>query len=133
MMKSINILALVLLGLLFSLSAQAALDGSQPLICTVRLVHDCDIEGCESGMAEEIGLAGFSRIDLKKKRIEAIGIDRVTPIEYMETPEDGGWIIGGIDGIRGWSATIADDTGEFTGVIAAAGYAFVLHGICAQF
>jgi hypothetical protein len=132
-MKTLNILALMLMGLMFSLSAQAAIDGSKPFICTVRIVHDCDIEGCESGMAEEINMAGFARIDLKKKRIEAIGKDRVTPIEYMETPEDGGWIIGGVDGIRGWSATIADESGEFTGAIAADGYAFTLHGVCAQF
>lgn len=132
-MKSMNIVLATFAGLLLSLSAQAAIDGSEPFICTVRLVHDCDVEGCESGMAEEIGLAGFARVDLKKKRIEAVGMDRVTPIEYMETPEDGGWVIGGVDGIRGWSATIADESGEFTGAIAADGYAFTLHGVCAQF
>jgi len=132
-MKLRLICSTFLLTLMFSLSAQAAIDGSKPFVCTVRLVNDCDIEGCESGMAEEINLAGFARVDLKNKRIEAIGKDRVTPIEYMETPEDGGWIIGGIEGIRGWSATIADETGEFTGAIAADGYAFTLHGVCAQF
>ncbi len=123
----------LIVGLLFSFSTLGAIDGSKPFICTMRLVNDCDIEGCESGMPEEIGLAGFARVDLSKKRIEAIGKDRVTPIEYMETPEDGGWIIGGVDGIRGWSATIADESGEFTGAIVADGYAFTLHGVCAQF
>ena len=132
-MKSLKLIAAAVAALLVSLSGHAAIDGSKPFVCSPRVAHECDAGGCVTVTPEEIGLESFARVDLKKKRIEAVGSDRVTPIEYMETPEDGGWVIGGVDGIRGWSATIADESGEMTSTISAAGFAFVFHGVCAQF
>ena len=132
-MKFLKLTGFALAGVALSLSGHAAIDGSKPFVCVPRVAHECDAGGCVTVTPEDIGLGSFTRVDLKKKRIETIGADRMTPIEYMETPEDGGWVIGGVDGIHGWSVTIADESGEMTETISGPGIAFVLYGICAQF
>ena len=132
-MKNKVIFTLIVGGLVLSAGAsQAALDGSKPMICAPRVVQECDEKGCTQVTPEEIDLAGFARVDLRQKHIRAVGKDRETPIEHQEHA-DGGWIIAGSDGIRGWSMTIEEETGYMTGAISGARYAFVIHGVCGQF
>src|SRR6202040_3624615 len=65
---------------LLSLSTFAAdFDGKAPLICATIDAHSCDPgETCERGLAADLGLPQFMKIDFAKKTIE--GTERSTPI-----------------------------------------------------
>ena len=123
----------LLLAFALPMTSLAALDGDEPFICAPRHVFECDeIDGCDAALPKEIGLASFAKVDLKAKKITALGIDRVTPIEYSENPE-GGWLIAGADGVLSWSGAIAAEDGNMTMSITGDGYTFSIYGHCEQF
>jgi hypothetical protein len=115
-------------------------DGSNPLICAVMDVVECQPGGkCQQVTAEEVGIPHFFKINFKEKKISATqsgGNTRSTDIENLERI-DGKLIIqgaeDGIEGVRdglGWSLAIAEETGKT--VLTASGdeVGFVVFGAC---
>jgi hypothetical protein len=117
-------------------------DGSNPLICAVMDVVECQPGGkCQQLTAEDVGIPHFFKINFKEKKISATqsdGSTRSTEIENLEHI-DGKLIIqgaeDGIEGVRdglGWSLAIAEETGKT--VLTASGdeVGFVVFGACTR-
>ena len=121
-------------------AANAAFDGSQPLLCASANVIEClPMEGCHLVAAEAIGAPNFIRIDFTANTLTASGsggggnssvIERSDIVDsklILQGAEDG--IEGVRDGI-GWTLAIAQDTGKM--VLTASGdeVAFTIFGAC---
>ncbi len=115
-------------------------DGSNPLICAVMDVVECQPGGkCQQVTAEDVGIPHFLKINFKEKTISATQSDgsiRSTEIENLERI-DGKLIIqgaeDGVEGVRdglGWSLAISEETGKT--VLTASGdeVGFVVFGAC---
>ena len=116
-------------------------DGSKPMVCAIIKVIECSPRtGCNEVSLESVGLPRFYVIDVKKKIIHPIkesGMNRVSPIERIESV-DGKIILqgaeDGIEGVRdglGWTVAIVEDTGEMVLTASGDGVAFVVYGACA--
>lgn len=138
-LKIIGLIVTIICILSFPVVA-SDFDGSNPLICAVIDVMECQPGGkCQQVTAEEVGVPLFSKIDFKKKEISATladGTKKSSTIERFEKV-DGKIIIqgaeDGIEGVRdgvGWSLAIAEDTGKT--VLTASGdeVGFVIFGAC---
>jgi hypothetical protein len=141
-MNQVKIFGLmVLIICIFSFPAVAGdFDGSNPLICAVMDVVECQPGGkCQQVTAEDVGIPYFLKINFKEKKISATQSDgniRSTEIENLERI-DGKLIIqgaeDGIEGVRdgvGWSLAISEETGKT--VLTASGdeVGFVIFGAC---
>jgi hypothetical protein len=123
-----------------ALSARAAVDGSEPVICASVNILECVPDGtCQRINAEEAGIPRFLRIDFAEQRITRTrpsGDDVSSEIERSEVV-DGRLILQGAedgfesvsDGI-GWSVSIDQETGDM--VISGSGQqvGFVIFGAC---
>jgi hypothetical protein len=113
--------------------ADAAFDGSSPLLCVPIEVMDCEAdEGCFETTAEAVNIPQFIRIDFQKKTAGgtlADGSGREVEIERME--RENGMIVfqGGQQG-RGWSATIGEETGHMTLTASGDRFGFIIFGAC---
>jgi 6-phosphogluconate dehydrogenase len=141
-MNQVKIIGLmVALVCLISFPALAGdFDGSNPLICAVMDVVECQPGGkCQQVTAEDVGIPHFLKINFKEKKISATHADgrkKSTEIENFEKI-DGKIIIqgaeDGIEGVRdglGWSLAIAEESGKM--VLTASGdeVGFVVFGAC---
>jgi len=133
-------ITLAIVGLIAFPALAGDFDGSNPLICAVMDVVECQPGGkCQQVTAEDVGIPHFFKINFKEKKISATQSGestRSTEIEHLEHV-DGKLIIqgaeDGIEGVRdglGWSLAIAEDTGKT--VLTASGdeVGFVLFGAC---
>ncbi len=121
-------------------AAQAAFDGSQPLICAIRSVVECaEVKGCEKGSPESVNAPTFMRFDFQAMSIRGTRADQSERTSKIErtTHLDGKLLLQGADdGIEdvrdglAWSIAIREDTGEM--VVSAVGdnVAFVAFGAC---
>ena len=112
--------------------AWAGFDGSKPFLCAVTTIMECDDTGqCQRHTASQHpDFPTFLRIDVAERRItDGTGNGRST--EIRSSARLGGRLIlqGGENG-RGWSATIAEDTGRMSAGIVADAFAFALFGAC---
>jgi hypothetical protein len=110
------------------------LDDSNPLLCATIDAIECDGRSseCQAGTAETVNLAQFVRIDLKGKKIEAVrqGGKRLSSKIMNHKREDGKLILQGIEGGRGWSLVIGEETGKMSATIAGDQVGFVVFGNC---
>ena len=133
-------LMVALVSLISFPAAAGDFDGSNPLICAVMDVVECQPGGkCQQVTAEDVGIPHFLKINFKEKKISATHADgskKSTEIENFEKI-DGKIIIqgaeDGIQGVRdgvGWSLAISEETGKT--VLTASGdeVGFVIFGAC---
>jgi hypothetical protein len=128
-MKRLHIhLMAVVLGLGAMNVIAADFDGSKPLICSAIEANDCALGvGCEKGLAEDVNVPQFIRLDFSNKVMGAVGR---TSKMLNQTRAGGMLTIQGIEGSRAFSITISESNGKLVGAIAGDQEAFVIFGAC---
>jgi hypothetical protein len=128
-MASIARLAPALLLAVLGLPAGAAdFDGSKPFICSVIDTNDCALgTSCIHGIAEDVNLPQFVKIDFAGRQISARG--RSAPIQST-SHSNGMLVIQGAQDRRSFSLTVEENTGAFVAAIAGDGEGFVVFGAC---
>ena len=110
-------------------AATAALDGSTPILCSLASLMECDTIKCERITAEDADVPSFVRVDVPRGMVTAVPGSRQTPIKSA-TRLNGRLILQGGESGRGWSATIAEDSGKMAIAVADQDHAFVIFGAC---
>ncbi|HEU5190083.1 MAG TPA: hypothetical protein VFX14_10375 [Methylomirabilota bacterium] len=104
-------------------------DGSKPLLCAVANVMECDDSGkCERHLNDDNDHSiTFLRIDVGAKTVKAG--NRMATVKAASNI-DGALILQGGENGRGWSATIAEDTGRMAAAIVDNDHTFSIFGGC---
>jgi len=115
-------------------------DGSDPLLCTLMTLQQCDFAGCEHVDVERVGIPKYVIADFKKKQIsstEYSGVNLVTPIGGVKQV-DNRLVLQGVDeasedaeDAKAWTMVVAEPTGMMTFTVAAEESALVAFGACA--
>jgi len=106
----------------------ADFDGSKPLICAAIDANDCALGiGCARGIAEDVNVPQFIRIDFSAKTITAAG--RTSPMQ-SQARADGMLALQGFEGRRAFSITISESSGKLVGAIAGDEEGFLIFGAC---
>jgi hypothetical protein len=106
----------------------ADFDGSKPLICSALEANDCALGvGCEKGLAEDVNVPQFIRLDFTNKVMSAVGR---TSKMLNQTRAGGMLTIQGIENSRAFSLTISETNGKLVAAIAGDQEAFVVFGAC---
>jgi len=106
----------------------ADFDGSKPLICAAIEANDCALgTDCQKGLAENLNMPQFIRLDFSKKTMGASG--RSSPIQH-QVREGGMLVMQGFENYRAWSITINETTGKLVGAIAGDQEGFLIFGAC---
>jgi hypothetical protein len=115
-------------------AAEAAVDGSRPLICAVTEVAECvEQENCSKGPASLFNLPVLMRVNVQDKVVETIRDEterRTSPILAIATHGDA-LVLQGADGDMPWVAAIRQPSGRLTVTALRDGAAFVVFGSCA--
>jgi hypothetical protein len=112
--------------------AMAALNTSAPMLCAITTIMECESSGeCQRHAAQQHpDFPSFLRINVAQGVIsDAANSGRKSPIN-ASTRLDGRLILNGGENGRGWSATIAEDTGRLTAGVVASDFIFALFGAC---
>ena len=103
-------------------------DGTRPFLCSVIVTNDCALgTPCIHGIAEDVNLPQFVKVDFKAKQISARG--RTAPIQNSNR-SNGMLMIQGEQDRRAFSLTVAEDTGAFVAAVAGDGEGFMVFGAC---
>jgi hypothetical protein len=132
MKTPVRMLALALVGLVaLPTAARAAFDGSAPLLCAINTIMECDDSGeCHRHTAQQHpDFPSFLRVNVTERQITDAQRGRKAEIRSA-TRLDGRLILQGGENGRGWSATIAEDTGRMSAGVVAADFSFALFGAC---
>ena len=106
----------------------ADFDGSKPLICAAIEANDCALGAdCQKGLAENLNMPQFIRLDFTKKTMGAGG--RSSPIQH-QVREGGMLVMQGFENYRAWSITINETSGKLVGAIAGDQEGFLVFGAC---
>jgi hypothetical protein len=106
----------------------ADFDGSKPLICSAIEANDCALGAeCQKGLAEDVNVPQFIRLDFSKKTMSAGG--RTSPMHH-QAREGGMLMMQGFENYRAWSVTINETTGKLVGAIAGDQEGFLIFGAC---
>ena len=123
----------------FCVTASAAdFDGSEPLLCSLGQIIECDYGAeCHSVTNESIDAPDFFRLDFRKKQISAITAGEATEPDDIDSVEglDNHLIVQGVQGSRptdplGWSLSINKTTGRMTLTASGDDAGFVAFGAC---
>jgi len=107
-------------------------DASVPLLCVPLAVTECGADdGCQRGTAASVNLPHFLRVDVHAMTIRAVEEGRESPIG-SQTRLNGKLILHGVQGERGWTLMIAEDTGQMSATIAGAGEGYIIFGSCTR-
>jgi hypothetical protein len=106
----------------------ADFDGSKPLICSAIEANDCAMGvGCLKGLAEDVNVPQFIRLDFTGKTIGARG----RTSKMLNHSRAGGMLtMQGIENSRAFSITINEKSGKLVGAIAGDEEGFVIFGAC---
>jgi len=109
------------------------LNGADRMLCVPGQVSHCVVNGnCKSQLPEDENIPEFIEVDLKRKTLAATrasGENRSTPIGNMS--REAGYIyLSGVEGGRGFSMVISENTGDLTFVIATDGETAAMFGDC---
>jgi hypothetical protein len=136
MCKRIAICLALGFGLVPSVCAAAAYDGSVPLICALIEVMDCEPGAdCQRGAPESVNLPQFIKLNFTEKTLsttEAAQRQQSTAMKDIEQ-FDTRMILQGVEGGRAWSMVIAKDTGKISGTVADDQAGFIIFGACTPF
>ena len=115
------------------IAALAALDGSTPMLCAVSTVMECDAEGkCVRITPDHHpDFPSILRVNVPQRVIVGGGgpDGRKSEIKSV-TRLDGRLVLQGGENGRGWTATVAEDTGRMSAGIVTDTFAFNLFGAC---
>ena len=130
-------------GCVVASAAQAATDGSEPLICALVEITECVPDGgCERVSPQSIGAPRFFRINFAEGQITRTrpeGEEITSPIERTEEVDGKLILQGAEDGIEGepdgigWSLSIDQSSGDMVLTGSGDGVAFVIFGACTAF
>lgn len=106
-------------------------DGSRELLCAVTELMECtEFDKCEAISPEAASAPEFLKVNVKKKELTGVGDQtRVSKIRNTEKV-DGTLILQGAENGRGWTMSIAMESGEYTGTSTGQQIAFILFGNC---
>lgn len=133
-MRELNVIVAAAGLCTFAFAAQGAdFDGSSQLICATMNSVGCGWSGeCEQGESESINVPLFYRINVPERVIRATrpdGTDLSTKIDNVQQLE-GGLVLQGVEGERGWSVMISEATGKMAATASGNEEAFILFGAC---
>jgi hypothetical protein len=113
-------------------AAVQSYDGSKPLICAMMAMWECDGTGqCERRPVESRNLPTFVIVDAVKRTLVGMGPSEERRAEIASsTRVDGRLILQGGDAGRGWSATIAQNTGKMALAVVDHDVTFSVFGAC---
>ena len=123
--------ALALIGVL-PMETSAAVDGARPLLCAIDTIMECDGTGtCQRHTAfEHPDFPPFLRVHVDQRLItDGQNSGRKTQITSV-AHLDGRLILHGGENGRGWSATIAENTGRMSAGVVGEDFTFALFGAC---
>ena len=115
-----------------SVWAAAPYDGSVPLFCAVLSIQECanDSGECHLRRAAEVNIPPFVKIDVAQNLITSTGAEsRQAAGQRLENTDDR-LIMQGGQGGRGWTITIATETGQMSASVVDAEVGFVIFGAC---
>ena len=120
----------IVFGFVASSAWAGDFDGSKVMICAPATTMRCAPgAGCVRGEAGDVNIDRFLEIDVANKMATGLRTGNTAPIEYVI--HDGGQLImHGSQNARGWSVTISEETGEFTGTVSGEKIAFAVFGAC---
>jgi hypothetical protein len=128
------VMAVSLLLVANSVSAEAGLDMSKPLVCAATQVVECPMASdCTRATPETFNLPVLFRIDMANKVVESAragGENRVSAIASV-TEAEGVSVLHGVDGTAGWNMTIDQSSGQMTLASARPGVTHTVFGTCA--
>ena len=134
-MNNLKIVVLVL-SCIWIMPCQVAageFDGSRPLLGTVVELYECAADNaCEEVTIEEINFVRFLEFNFKKKKItgtRANGQGLSSEIK-SQVSMDGMLILQGVEHGRGWTMTIAEETGKMVMTVSGDEEGFVVFGAC---
>ena len=107
----------------------AALDGSTPMLCSIAAVLECDASKCERATTDDADLPNFVRVDVPKKLVTAVPGGKQTTIKFSERL-DGRLVLHGGENGRGWTATIAENSGRMSIAVVDQDHTFAIFGAC---
>ena len=115
-------------------AAASDFDGSRNLLCAPTDAMQCEGAGeCNRKEVELLNMAKFLYVDFKAKTlkgtVEGATSEETSSIHTVQKL-DGGTLIQGAEGGRGWSLIVDKGTGDMTLAIAGDDIAFVLFGVC---
>jgi hypothetical protein len=133
-MKKISIIfvLLVALGMLPSQVFAAGSESSKTLLCGADTVTQCAYDsGCMRTTAREVNLPRFIKVDMKKKVISQVNVDkpRQAEIKFMDRQENR-IILQGAENGRAWSMVIRETIGEMSATVSDDLLGFVIFGMC---
>ncbi len=93
--------------------------------------RNCEAAGeCNRVKPDEVNLPRLLKVNLQEKTLTNTKAgNRTTPIDTVQRA-DGRVILHGVQGGRGWSAVLVEDTGDLSATVAEDGGAFVIFGAC---
>src|SRR5262249_25637392 len=125
---------LVVLALVIGapIEAVAALDGSTPMLCAVSTVMEGDATGKCVRITPDVhpDFPSFLRVTVPQRVIVDGGPGARKSEIKSGTRLDGHLILAGGENGRGWTATVAEDTGRMSAGIVTDTFAFNLFGAC---
>ena len=128
-MKRFNIsLIAAALAVVVMPAIAAEFDGSKPLICSAIEANDCALGlGCAKGLATDVNVPQFIRLDFTGKTISARG--RTSKI-LNQARANGMLTIQGVENRRAFSITISENSGNLVAAIAGDEEGFMIFGAC---
>jgi len=125
-------------GLFCATAASAEFDGSEPLLCSLGQIIECDYGAeCRAVTNESIDAPDFVRLDIRKKQFSAITAGVATEPDAVDSVEDldNHLIVQGVQGSRptdplSWSLSINQTTGRMTLTASGDDAGFVAFGAC---
>ena len=129
-LRQVTVIALV--GSLSSGLAVAESSTPAKSLCAITSTLSCNVTGCVRGPANAVNLPVFVEVDTKNKVVETAkegGDRRTSKILSSHAEGDTLVLLGGELG-HGWSATLDQATGSFTGTVAGDGIGYMLFGSC---
>jgi hypothetical protein len=127
------ILGLVACALVAPAAGAATFDGSMALLCATTDAISCTEDGeCVRGTDDIENVPRFLRIDFHEKLIRGTrrnGEKVSSSIKHLKRVGTG-VVLQGVENGRGWSLSIAGDSGEMALTAAGEGVGFVLFGAC---
>jgi len=135
-MKNLKSILLTLCGGMAAAGAMAASAEAPPaqhLLCAIISTASCAPgTGCSTGLAEDLNLPQFIRVDLEHKNIKGVRPNGEETSSIIESSyrNDGMMVLQGMENRRGWSIAIHEADGAMTATAAGKGSAFAAFGAC---
>jgi hypothetical protein len=109
-------------------------DGKKPFVCALVDVASC-VPGheCARETADAIGVPHFYAFDVAKAEVGETSpsgsTGRTSKIDRVEHPQ-GVLLLSGVEGDRGWTASIGEDSGKLSMAVVGDRVSFVVFGDC---